>query len=145
MKFSLHPRRPLLSLVSGSSGRTTSACWFIFLINPLASYLSELGRGGHASLARDLGAGQGAGPMWFVAALLAFSLAYAMLRQVHAPPVARRLSGVQVMVAAAILIAVTAFLTWRWWRPDDASTLWHLQWESWPQGAGPVCPRGVGG
>ena len=74
--------------------------------------------------------------MWFVAALLAFSLAYAMLRRVHAPAVARRLSGAQVMVAAALLIAVTAFVTWRWWPPDDASTFWHLQWESWPQGAG---------
>lgn len=40
------------------------------------------------------------------------------------------------MVAAALLIAVTAFVTWRWWPPDDASTFWHLQWESWPQGAG---------
>jgi len=70
---------------------------FIFLINPLASYLGELGRGGHASLARDLSAGRGAGPMWFVAALLAFSLAYAMLRRVHAPPLARRLSGAQVV------------------------------------------------
>jgi fucose 4-O-acetylase-like acetyltransferase len=109
---------------------------FVFLINPLASYLGGLGRGGHAGLARDLGGGQGAGPMWFVAALLAFSLAYAMLRRVHAPPVARRLSGDQVMVAAALLIAVTAFVTWRWWPPDDASTFWHLQWESWPQGAG---------
>lgn len=64
--------------------------------------------------------------MWFVAALLAFSLAYAMLRRVHAPAVARRLSGAQVMVAAALLIAVTAFVTWRWWPPDDASTFWHL-------------------
>jgi len=31
---------------------------------------------------------------------------------------------------------VTAFVTWRWWPPDDASTFWHLQWESWPQGVG---------
>jgi len=107
---------------------------FIFLVNPLASYLGELGRVRHPSLACDLVGGQGAGPMWFVAALLAFSLAYAMLRRVHAP-VARRRSGGQVMVAAALLIAVTAFVTWRWWPPDDASTFLGMQWESWPQGA----------
>jgi len=40
------------------------------------------------------------------------------------------------MAAAALLIAVTASLTWQRWPPDDASTFWHLQWESWPQGAG---------
>jgi glucans biosynthesis protein C len=76
---------------------------FIFLINGLASYLGELGRGRHQSLARDLSGGQGAGPMWFVAALLAFSLAYAMLRRVHALPVVCRRSGAQVLVAAAVL------------------------------------------
>jgi glucans biosynthesis protein C len=108
---------------------------FIFLINGLASYLGELGRGRHPSLARDLGGGQGAGPMWFVAALLAFSLAYVMLRRVHAPSVVCRRSGAQVLVAAAVLIAVTAFVTWRWWPPDDASTFLGMQWESWPQGA----------
>jgi glucan biosynthesis protein C len=69
-------------------------------------------------------------------ALLAFSLAYALLRRLHAPPVARRWSVAQVMVAAALLIAVAAFVTWQRWPPDDASTFWHLQWESWPQGVG---------
>jgi hypothetical protein len=73
--------------------------------------------------------------MWFVAALLAFSLAYALLRRLHAPPVARRWSGAQVMVAAAVLIAVTAFLVWRRWPLDNASTFLNLRWEYWPQGA----------
>jgi len=53
----------------------------------------------------------------------------------HVPSVTRRWSGAQVMAAAALLIAVTAFLTWRWWPPDDASTFLDLRWESWPQGA----------
>jgi len=73
--------------------------------------------------------------MWFVAALLAFSLAYALLRRLRPPPVARRWSGVQVMVAAAVLIAVTAFLVWQRWPPDDAHTFLDLRWQSWPQGA----------
>jgi len=108
---------------------------FIFLVNPLASYLGDLGRGRHASVVHYLGGVYAAGVMWFVAALLVFSLAYALLRRVHAPPAARRWSGAQVMVAAAVVIAVTAFLVWRWWPPDDASTWLDLRWQSWPQGA----------
>jgi len=108
---------------------------FIFLINPLASYLGDLGRGLHPRLADYLGGVYAAGVMWFVAALLAFSLAYALLRRVHPAPVARRWSGAQVMVAAAVLIAVTAFLVWQRWPPDDAGTFLDLRWQSWPQGA----------
>jgi hypothetical protein len=73
--------------------------------------------------------------MWFVAALLAFSLAYALLRRVHPAPVAWRWSGAQVMVAAAVLIAVTGFLVWQRWPPDDARTFMDLRWQSWPQGS----------
>jgi len=73
--------------------------------------------------------------MWFVAALLAFSLAYALLRRVHPLPAARRSSRAQVMVAPGLLIAVTGFLVWQRWPPDDASTFLDLRWQSWPQGA----------
>jgi glucans biosynthesis protein C len=108
---------------------------FIFVINPLAAYLGSRGQGLHPSLPRYLSGDYAAGPMWFVAALLAFSLAYALLRRLHPPPVARRWSGAQVMVAAAVLLAVTAFVAWRWWPLDDASTFLNLRWGLWPQGA----------
>jgi glucans biosynthesis protein C len=108
---------------------------FIFLINPLASYLGNIRGARHPSLAHYLSVVYAAGVMWFVAALLAFSLAYALLRRVHARSVACQWSGFQVMVAAALLIAVTSFVVWRWWPPDDASTFLDLRWESWPQGA----------
>ena len=109
---------------------------FIFVINPLASYLGDLGRGLHPNLADYWGGGAYAvGVMWFVAALLAFSLAYALLRRVGPAPAARRWSGAQVMMAAAVLIAVTAFVVWQRWPPDDASTFLDLRWQSWPQGA----------
>ena len=109
---------------------------YIFLINPLASYLGDLGSRGHPSLAHYLSVGYSAGPLWFVAALLAFSLAYALLRRVRPPPVAGRQSGAQVMVAAAVLIAVTVFLVSRWSPLDATSTFLNLMWASWPQGAG---------
>ncbi|HYB85758.1 MAG TPA: acyltransferase [Streptosporangiaceae bacterium] len=106
---------------------------FIFVINPLASYLGDLGQGLYPNLADYLSGVYAVGVMWFVAALLAFSLAYALLRCLRPPPVARRWSGVQVMVAAAVLIAVTAFLVWQRWPPDDAHTFLDLRWQSWPQ------------
>lgn len=63
---------------------------FTFLINPLAAYLGNLRGPRHPSLAHYLGGTYAAGPLWFVAALLAFSLAYALLRRLHPAPVARR-------------------------------------------------------
>ncbi len=114
---------------------------FIFLIDRLAAYLGDLGRGQHPTLALywgvppPSGGPYEVGVMWFVAALLAFSLAYALLRCVHPPPVARRWSGAQVMVAAAVLIAVTAFLVWPRWPPGNAHTFLNLRWDLWPQGA----------
>ncbi len=40
------------------------------------------------------------------------------------------------MVAAALLIAVTAFLAWQRWPLGDAHTFLKAQWGLWPQGAG---------
>ena len=108
---------------------------FIVVINPLAGYLGSRGQGLHPSLADYLSGDYAAGPMWFVAALLAFSLAYALLRRLHPPPVTRRWSGAQVMVAAAVLLVVTAFVTWQRWPLDDASAFLNLRWGLWPQGA----------
>jgi glucans biosynthesis protein C len=110
---------------------------FIVVINPLAVYLGSRGQGLHPSLPHYLsGDYAAAGPMWFVAALLAFSLAYALLRRLHPPPlVTRRWSGAQVLVAAAVLLAVTAFVAWQWWPLDDAGTFLNLRWGLWPQGA----------
>jgi len=115
---------------------------FIFVIDRLAAYLGDLGRGRHPSLASywgvppQSGGPYEVGPMWFVAALLAFSLAYALLRGVHPTPVTRRWSGAQAMVAATFLIAVTAFLVWQRWQLGDAHAFLNVQWQLWPQGAG---------
>jgi len=108
---------------------------FVFVINALGDYLGNRGPGSRPGLAHYLSVDHGAGPMWFVAALLTFSLAYALLRRLHAAPVARRLSAAQVMAAATLLIAVTAFLVWQWWPLDDTSTFLNVRWGQWPQGA----------
>jgi glucans biosynthesis protein C len=115
---------------------------FIFVIDRLAAYLGDLGRGQHPTLASywglppQSGGPYDVGPMWFVAALLAFSLAYALLRRVHPAPAARRWSGAQAMAAAAVLIAVTAFVVWQRWQLGDAHAFLNVQWQLWPQGAG---------
>jgi fucose 4-O-acetylase-like acetyltransferase len=114
---------------------------FIFVIDRLAAYLGDRGRGFHPSLADYWGLPpQDGGPystgaLWFVAALLAFSLAYALLRRLHPAPVGRRWSGAQVMVAAAVSITVTASLVWLRWPPGAAHTVLGVQWQLWPQGA----------
>ena len=109
---------------------------YTFVISPLTSYVGGLGRGRHPDLAHYLGGAYTVGVMWFLAALLVFSLAYALLRRVHPAPVARRWSGPQVMVAAVVLIAVTSFLVWQRWPLDDDRTFLDVRWEAWPQGAG---------
>ena len=109
---------------------------FIFLINPLVCYLGVLPKSGHPSLAHYLSVSAAAGSLWFVAALLACSLAYALLRAVRPAPVAHRWSGAQAMVAATVLIAVTAFVVWQRWRLGDTHTFLHLRWDYWPQAVG---------
>jgi glucans biosynthesis protein C len=124
---------------------------FIFLIDRLAAYLGDRGRlaaylgdrgyGYRPSLARywgvppRYGGPYAVGSLWFVAALLVFSLAYALLRRVRPAPVTRRWSGAQVMAAAAVLIAVAAFLVWQRWPPGDDHTFMLVEWQLWPQGA----------
>jgi glucans biosynthesis protein C len=108
---------------------------FIFLINGLANYVGQLGAGWKANLAADLSGSYGVGPMWFVVALLAFSLVYAMVRRLHRPRFERRWPTALVIAAAAGLMAATAFLTWLRWPLDDSNTFLLNRWAEWPQGA----------
>jgi Acyltransferase family len=122
---------------------------FIFLIDRLAAYLGDLGYGFRPSLAPYWGAPPryggpyAVGSLWFVAALLAFSLAYALLRRVHPAPSARRWSGTQVMVAAVVLIAATALLVWQRWPLGEGHTFMLAERQLWPQGRG-CSPSGCG-
>ena len=72
--------------------------------------------------------------LWFVAALLVFSLAYAALRRVRPEPVPRRPLRAGVLVAAAATIAVSSFAVWQLW-PASVGGLLDLRVGEWPQGA----------
>ena len=104
---------------------------YVLLINPLTDYLGGF-RHGHRSLAFYLATTE-ASVMWFVAALLAFTVAYAALRCVR--PAARPRPLRPGLLAAAVLaIAVSSFAVWQPW-PVMGDTFLNLRWGEWPQGA----------
>jgi glucan biosynthesis protein C len=104
---------------------------YVLLINPLTDYLGNL-RQEHRSFVSYLATTE-VSVMWFVAALLAFSLAYAALRCVR--PAARpRPLQPGLLAAAALAIAVSSFAVWQPW-PVMGDTFLNLRWGQWPQGA----------
>lgn len=97
-----------------------------------ADNLRVAGRHEHRSLVSYLETTE-ACVMWFVAALLTFSVAYATLRRLR--PAARPrplLPGL--LAAAAVAIAVSSFAVWQPW-PVMGDTFLSLRWGEWPQGA----------
>ncbi|HET7244576.1 MAG TPA: acyltransferase family protein [Streptosporangiaceae bacterium] len=104
---------------------------FVLLINPLTDYVGNL-QGEHRSFVSYLAITE-VSVMWFVAALLAFSVAYAALRWVR--PAARpRPLRPGLLAAAALVIAVGSFAVWQRW-PVTGDAFLNLRWGEWPQGA----------
>ena len=108
---------------------------FLLLIDPLADYVGSRGpdqvRISFASALR----GTELSVMWFVAALLVFSLGYAALRGLHPAPRARRPVRPGVLLAAAALtIAVASLAAWQVW-PWNSSEFFTARFGEWPQGA----------
>ena len=105
---------------------------FVLLIDPLTGYVGDRGKG---DLTMPLGPREmQVGVMWFVAALLVFSVAYAALRRVRPAPAPRRPLRSGVLAAAALVIAVSSFAVWQMW-PVNAETYLYLRVGEWPQGA----------
>ena len=105
---------------------------FVLLIDPLTAFVGSRGKG---DLTAPLGTRQmQVGVMWFVAALLSFSVAYAALRHLHPAAAPRRPLRTGVLAAAALTIAVSSFAVWQLW-PVTAETYLYLRVGEWPQGA----------
>jgi glucan biosynthesis protein C len=112
---------------------------FVLALDPITDYLGDLGSPAHQNLwayltdrtgTRDLG------PMWFVAALLLFCLAYAAWRWRHPRVV---VSGETVetwrLALFAGSVAVVSWLTWMAVTYRSV-TFFNFNWAHWPQAGG---------
>lgn len=111
---------------------------FVVVIDPLADYLGDLA-GGHDSLGDyllDRTSTRDLGPMWFVAALLTFSLGYAAWRTVRHPvnPRAESVAPAQLLGFSAA-IALASWVVWQRWTYTDA-TPFNTNVGHWGQAAG---------
>ena len=106
---------------------------FVALIQPLTDWTGNR-RSERGSFLHYLGITE-VSVMWFVAALLVFSLAYAALRRLR--PVrrpTRPAHPLRLLTAAAATIAVASLAVWQVW-PWNAEVLLNLRVGEWPQGA----------
>ena len=119
---------------------------YFLLVDPFTDWLGNRAEGKTRSLGayvvdpfgdRDLG------PVWFVVALLVFSLVYAAWRLARPSHFlgSERLR-IRVLVGVALAIALADVVVWHWWGFFDP-TLWNLNWAHWPQAVG-MFALGVG-
>ncbi|MFZ5871440.1 MAG: acyltransferase family protein, partial [Actinomycetota bacterium] len=105
---------------------------YVAVVQPLTDYVGNL-RGEQGSFVTYLRATE-VGPMWFLAALLTFSLAYAGLRGVVPAPRRRTPASGPALAGAVLLIAGASLAVWQVW-PWDAEMVLNLRVGEWPQGA----------
>lgn len=86
--------------------------FFVVLVNPLADYLGNLWEEDATSFLGYLAVTEFS-IMWFVVALLACSLGYAVLRSIRPPSAARTRPGSRSLVVAASVIAVGSLAVWQ--------------------------------
>lgn len=111
---------------------------YLFLVDPVADYLGARGEGKRVDLNHflwEVGGDRDLGPMWFVVALLVFSLVYAVWRGVRPARSAGDVLAARVLVMVALAIAAVDFATWLRW-PYLNATPWNLDLPHWPQAAG---------
>lgn len=109
---------------------------FIALVDPAVSVLGLWGSGDYtdfAAMTRYEFSHPGSGPMWFVVALLAFSVAYGWWRRLRPTPAATdRTLRARHLVIAAVTIVLTTFAVRIVWPFTDDTPLALNLWE-WPQ------------
>jgi glucans biosynthesis protein C len=74
------------------------------------------------------------GAMWFITALLCFSLVYALNEAVRPANPERRTLGTNLLVTVGLGIAVGSFVSWQFWT-IDAEVFMNARFGSWAQGA----------
>jgi hypothetical protein len=107
---------------------------YVFIIGSLARYIGDL-RLGRAGDFLAYFVPDSFGPMWFVAALLAISLAYAVLRGQRVPAASTRPLRPAVLGVVAVAIGVGSWVVWQAF-PFLSQTYLDPIFAEWPQGAG---------
>jgi hypothetical protein len=107
---------------------------YVFVIGSLARYIGDL-RLGRAGDFLAYFAPDSFGPMWFVAALLAISLAYAVVRGPRQSAASPRPLRPAVLGVAALAIGLGSWLVWQAF-PFLSRTYLDPIFAEWPQGAG---------
>jgi glucan biosynthesis protein C len=112
---------------------------YLILLDPVADYLGLRASGRTTpfrTILLDPFGNRELGPMWFTAALLVVSLAYAGYRRI-VPHQAQQPKPIRMahLGLFALLIGVADFVVWLHWG-YGTGTLWNLNWPHWPQSAG---------
>lgn len=126
---------------------------FTLLIDPVADYLGKVRTQPWLRLSDYLTDRTGTrdmGPLWFVAALLVFSLVYAAWRTVrpvpppgpatmpdaatHVSPDTPTGPPLRVLVVAGAVVAVASLVLWQVWHHGTATPM-NANWPHWPQAA----------
>ncbi len=107
---------------------------FMLLVQPLADYVGSRPDEVRTSYVDALRTTE-LSVMWFVAAILVFSLVYAGLRRLRPAPVSPGPPRIgRLLVLAALTIAVASFVVWQPW-PWNSNVLYTARLGEWPQGA----------
>lgn len=111
---------------------------YLLLVQPFVVYLAARAAGRRISLGHlltEVGGDRGFDVMWFVVALLVFSLAYAAIRRAWpAAPGGGPVSG-RLLCGIAAAVAVADVCMWLRWSYAGHSP-WMLEFVHWPQAAG---------
>jgi fucose 4-O-acetylase-like acetyltransferase len=105
---------------------------FLLLLYPAVKWMGERGAQPLGWYLREQLRELDPGPLWFVLALLLFSLGYVAWRQVRPRPVSQRPMRPLVLVVLAVCISVATFVT-RFWFPIDSRQVFELHVWQWPQ------------
>lgn len=111
---------------------------YLLLIDPLADRLGGLAQGRAVpltTLLTEVGGTRDLGPMWFVVALLVFTLVHVGWRARRPAGPVRTGVGLRLLVTVAAVVGLADLVTWLRW-PYLGSTPWNLHLPHWPQAAG---------
>lgn len=107
---------------------------YVLVVQPLADSVGSRREEVTTSYAEALRVTE-LGVMWFVAAILVFSLVYAAWRGLRPAPEPRQPVRIgRVLVLAALTITVISFVVWQAW-PWNSYVLFTARLGEWPQGA----------